>query len=259
MDYYGQQTVSTFQQEAAVFMAPPPAMVEQPVEAENVHSLAGEAIVHPVTQAADPFTLLEAKMETMRKAIYSWRGRAEELQSTLQEREALAALQQEQILALQEEMARMQLALQNQGELLSAEQGKSAELQEQGAGYLLQLSDKEQALAEAEAKILTMEQLAIRFEVQIQHMNGEQLQLEEKLAGKEKNIADLEGYIALVEQENNALKQQLEQFTGANHQMLDRLNTMLERFASDAEENSFALPQSSASGLGLYGATAGHA
>ncbi|MBF0097736.1 MAG: hypothetical protein HQM04_14355 [Magnetococcales bacterium] len=266
MDYYGYQTASTFQQEAVAFMAPPPGMVEHPTEAVGVHSPSSEAASIPVAKAADPFQMLEAKMETMRNAIYAWKGRAESLQNTLSEREALAAAQQQQIQAMQEEIARMQLSLQQhqeriqyQEELLTEEQAKSTAMEEQGASYLLQLSEKEQLISDADAKILTLEQLAIRFEVQIQHMNSEQQQLESTLTSKDKHVADLEGYIALVEQENGALKQQLEQFTGANHQMLDRLNTMLDRFTGEADDTTFALPPSSGAGMDLYGATAGHA
>jgi chromosome segregation ATPase len=241
-------------------------MMEHPAEEVRVHSPSSEAASIPVAKAADPFQMLEAKMETMRNAIYAWKGRAESLQNTLSEREALAAAQQQQIEEMQEEIVRMQLALQQQQERvlhqenqLAEEQHKSAALEEQGASYLLQISEKEQQISEADAKILTLEQLAIRFEVQIQHMSNEQQQLESTLTGKEKNIADLEGYIALVEQENGALKQQLEQFTGANHQMMDRLNTMLDRFTSEADDTTFALPTNGGSGMDLYGATAGHA
>jgi inactivated superfamily I helicase len=52
----------------------------------------------------------------MRQAIIAWKSRAEQLQSTLHEREALAAAQQQQIITLQEQMAQLQLALQDQQE-----------------------------------------------------------------------------------------------------------------------------------------------
>ncbi|MBF0185052.1 MAG: hypothetical protein HQM06_11780 [Magnetococcales bacterium] len=266
MDYYGQQTASTFQQEAVAFLATPPGMVDHSLEASTVHPLSETATTaHPVAPAADPFMLLEAKMESMRQAILAWKSRAELLQSTLHEREALAAAQQEQIIALQEQMAQLQVALQDQQEqtntlsqTLSDEESKSALLAEQGAGYLLQINEKEQQIAENEAKILTLEQLAIRFEVQMQHMHNEQLQLENNLTAKEKSIADLEGYITLVEQENGALKQQLEQFSGVNSGMLNRLNSMLDRFAAENDSLAFPLPNSNEQ-LGIYGDAAGHA
>ncbi|MBF0399776.1 MAG: hypothetical protein HQL90_03305 [Magnetococcales bacterium] len=176
-----------------------------------------QAAVSAGTAPSDPLLLLESRMANMRHAIAHWKSQAHALQESGRALEAQNAVLQQEITVQAQKLSAWSLRCEDMEKIVM---------------------EKEQIIAEQAEKMVALEGEATILQSHANGLTAEQNQLHHKLSAADKTIIDLEAYIMLLEQDNSALKQQVNQMTGTNGQLLTGLTGLLERFTVDEEGES---------------------